>query len=73
MKRGLSKKKLAIIIPVVLSAILALHFYRMSDNDSASIAYVLGTYIYSPIIAFGKLIDLIPTGQVITHSDSFML
>ena len=57
MKRGLSKKKLAIIIPVVLSAILALHFYRMSDNDSASIAYIFGTYIYSPIIAFGKLID----------------
>lgn len=57
MKRGLNKKKLAILIPVVLSAILALHFYRMSDNDSASIAYVFGTYIYSPIIAFGKLID----------------
>ncbi len=34
-----------------------MHFYRMSSNDSATIPYILGTYIYSPIIAFGTLID----------------
>ena len=34
-----------------------MHFYRMADNDSASVAYVLGTYIYSPIVAFGALVD----------------
>lgn len=57
MKRGLSKKRLAVMVPVVLSLMLVMHFYRMSDGDSSSIAYVFGTYIYSPIIAFGHLID----------------
>ncbi|GAB7440831.1 hypothetical protein OUHCRE11_00020 [Enterobacter asburiae] len=45
------------MVPVVLSLMLVMHFYRMSDGDSSSIAYVFGTYIYSPIIAFGHLID----------------
>lgn len=57
MKHGINKKKLAIFAPVLLALILVMHFYRLSENDSASVAYVLGTYIYSPIIAFGTLID----------------
>ncbi|EPV6100143.1 O-antigen polymerase [Escherichia coli] len=57
MKHGINKKKLAFFAPVLLAFILVMHFYRMADNDSASVAYVLGTYIYSPIVAFGTLVD----------------
>ncbi|STL75980.1 bacteriophage HK620 O-antigen modification protein [Escherichia coli] len=50
-------KKIFIYAPVVLACIIIMHFYRMSDDDSATIAYIFGTYIYSPLIAFGTLID----------------
>ncbi|EFN8318382.1 oligosaccharide repeat unit polymerase [Escherichia coli] len=57
LKNGISMKKIFIYAPVVLACIIIMHFYRMSDDDSATIAYIFGTYIYSPLIAFGTLID----------------
>lgn len=53
--KGISKKKLFIAIPILITVIFSLHFLRLSSGDSSTIASVLGVYIYSPILALGKL------------------
>jgi len=55
---GLNKKKLLLIAPLIVVAILFLHFIRMSSNDNATVSSVLGLYIYSPLLALGQLADL---------------
>ncbi|MDM2752698.1 oligosaccharide repeat unit polymerase [Citrobacter sp. Cpo221] len=57
MRYGIRKGIIFIYAPLVLAGIIVMHFYRMSSDDSATIPYILGTYIYSPIIAFGTLVD----------------
>lgn len=55
---GLNKKRMIFIAPAIISAILFMHFIRMSSGDSATISSVLGLYIYSPLLALSKLAEL---------------
>lgn len=54
-KFGISRKKLLLTVPIILVGILALHFTRMSANDNSTINLILGTYIYSPLLAFSTI------------------
>lgn len=54
-KYRISNKKLFFFIGIVFVGIMAIHFSRMAANDSATLASVLGVYIYSPILAFSQL------------------
>jgi len=58
MKAGLNKKKLLFASPFLVLGILVLHFVRMTNDDSSTLSSVLGLYIYSPILALGKISDL---------------
>lgn len=52
---GLNKRKLFLLAPIIALPILLLHFIRMSSEDNATVSSVLGVYIYSPLLALGKL------------------
>lgn len=54
-KKKLNIKKLLLFSFFIVGVALALHFVRMANNDEATISSVLGLYLYSPIIAFGQL------------------
>ncbi len=50
--------KLAFLAPcsaVFFVLMMALHFIRAGDNDESSLIDVIGTYIYSPIVALGYM------------------
>lgn len=65
-KKKLNFKKMLLFVFSIFGAALVLHFLRMADNDSATIYSVLGVYLYSPLIAFDQL------NQVVSdHSGEF--
>lgn len=53
--KNIKKRRILVVIPIIILTLMILHFLRMSDNDTNTIYSVLGTYIYSPIVAFGTL------------------
>lgn len=55
-KFGISRKKLLLAVPVILVGILALHFIRMAASDNSTVNLILGTYIYSPLLALSTII-----------------
>lgn len=54
---GINKKNVILLAPVLLFVILGLHFVRMSEDDSTTIMNILGTYVYSPLVALSKITE----------------
>ncbi|ELG88693.1 hypothetical protein A311_02657 [Escherichia coli KTE146] len=71
--RGLNKKRMVFIVPGVISAILFMHFIRMSSGDSTTISSVLGVYIYSPLLALSKLPELNINGESGEYTFRFLI
>ncbi|POU03391.1 oligosaccharide repeat unit polymerase [Escherichia sp. ESNIH1] len=54
-KKKINKGRLLFAIPPIATLLLLLHFGRSADNDTETISTMIGTYIYSPLIAMSKL------------------
>ncbi|MCG1033810.1 oligosaccharide repeat unit polymerase [Bacillus amyloliquefaciens] len=54
-KYKISNRKLFLFAGLLFVGVMGVHFSRMAANDSATLASVLGVYIYSPILAFSHL------------------
>lgn len=54
-KKKISKGRLLFAIPPIAALLLLLHFGRSADSDTETISTMVGTYIYSPLIAMSKL------------------
>ncbi len=60
-KQTIGVKKVIFSSLFIIFIMMLLHFSRMSEQDSMSIADILGIYIYSPLVALGLLENTIHT------------
>ncbi len=60
----LNKRKLLIAAPAAFLTLIFLHFSRMADGDQSSLISVIGTYIYSPLVALSSLDNVASNGSM---------